>query len=66
MDHGLDRVNLKMEFVKKTSVPSLYYVLDPFVKIRIVWYAQVHNTHTFYVLDIGFRFFGLTDIDFHE
>ena len=28
----LDRVGLKTEFVKKTSVHSLVYVLDPFVK----------------------------------
>ena len=30
----LDRVDLKTEFVKKTSVLSLVYVLDPFVKTR--------------------------------
>ena len=30
----LDRVGLKTEFVKKTSVPSLDFVLDPCVKIR--------------------------------
>ena len=27
VNHGLDRVGLKTEFVKKTSVPSLVYVL---------------------------------------
>ena len=32
----LDRVALKTEFVKKISVPSLDFILDPFVKIRIV------------------------------
>ena len=30
----LDRVDLKTEFVKKTSVQYLVYSLDPFVKIR--------------------------------
>ena len=34
VDHGLDRVDLKTKFIKKTSVPSLVFVLDPFVKIR--------------------------------
>ena len=32
-------------------------------KDQIVWYAQVHNTHTFHVLVFGF---GLTDLGFHE
>ena len=36
VDHSLDRVGLKREFVKKTSVPSLVFILDPFLKIRIV------------------------------
>ena len=30
----LDRVSLKMEFVKKTSVLCLVYSLDPLLKIR--------------------------------
>ena len=30
----LDRVDLKTEFVKKTSVLCLVYCLNPFVKIR--------------------------------
>jgi len=34
VDHGLDRVSLKTEFVKKTSVHSLALSLDPFVKTR--------------------------------
>ena len=37
VDHGvLDRVGLETALYKKTSVPSLVCVLDPFVKIRIV------------------------------
>ena len=31
VDHGLDRVDLKTEFVKKISVHSLVLCLDPFV-----------------------------------
>ena len=34
VDHGLDQVGLKTEFVKKTLVLSLVYVLDPLLKIR--------------------------------
>ena len=32
VDHVLDRVDLETELYKKTSVHSLVYVLDPFVK----------------------------------
>ena len=36
------------------------------VKDQIVWYAQVHNTHTcFKFHDLVFGF-GLTDLGFHE
>ena len=34
VDHSLDRVDLETALYKKTSVHSLVYVLDPFVKIR--------------------------------
>ena len=41
---------------------SLYF--RSIVKDQIVWYAQVHNTHTFQVY--WFSDFGLTDLGFHE
>ena len=48
-------------------VHSLVYVLDPCVKIRIVWYAQVHNTHTCLKFHVyWFSVFGLIDLGFHE
>ena len=65
----LDRVDLKTEFVKKTSVHSLDYVFRSICKDQIVWYAQVHNTHTcfqFSCFGYWFSVFGLTDIGFHE
>ena len=59
VDHSLDRVGLKMEFVKKISLPSLDCVLDPCVKIRQCDMLKF-TTHT------RFMIFGLTDIGFHE
>ena len=63
MDHGLDRVGLKTEFVKKTSVLSLVYVLDPCVKIRKCGMLKF-TTHTCFMF--WFSVFGLTDLGFHE
>ena len=40
----------------------LFSVFKSMCKNKYSWYAQVHNTHTFY----GFSVFSLTDIDFHE
>ena len=66
VDHGvLDRVNLKTEFVKKTSVPSLEFVLDPFVKTRQCDMLKftIHTRFMIWILVFGF---GLIDISFHE
>ena len=54
VDHGLDRADLKTEFVKQSSVPSLDFVLDPFVKIRIVDMLKC-TIHTRFGFDIGFH-----------
>ena len=66
MNHGLDRVGLKTEFVKKTLVYSLVCVLDPFIKIRSVICSSSQHRHVFPVFMFWFSIFGLTDLGFHE
>ena len=65
MDYVLDRVDLKTEFVKKTSVHSLVYVFRSIVKLDSVICSSSQHTHLFkfHILVFGF---GLTDLVFHE
>ena len=52
----LDRVNLKKEDRQKDLGILVFSVFRSICKDKYSWYAQVHNTHKFYVWILVFRF----------